>query len=172
MRNSVSYSTEQISKFESVQVVKNGGVTHSLLTALEKDLQGKSIKEIEKFYREQLTKETQKQILQLAQEIEAQLPKNRKNLGKYKLVYAGERLRVELPQTETEAPQSVAQTTEQAQEAARVTYAKDEAQSRIQAFTQEHNIFANIDLDSFPLVADTQGLTGNFTVISDTYIYS
>lgn len=79
------YNKEDISKIQKIEIVKNWWITHSLLKSLNKELS--EVKEIENFYKKNLSENTKKLLSEISTELEKQLPENRKKIKNQKILY-------------------------------------------------------------------------------------
>lgn len=88
MSEKINFTKNQILDLGKISPVEKGWISHSILVALEKNLQGKDIKDIEDFYKNNINSESQKAILKISMEVEKnQIPEDRKKKWNYKIVY-------------------------------------------------------------------------------------
>lgn len=88
MSEKKNFTENQILDLGKISPVEKWWISHSILVALEKDLKGKDIKDIENFYKNNISLDAQKAILKISMEVEKnQIPENRKKKWNYKIVY-------------------------------------------------------------------------------------
>lgn len=96
----INYSKNDISNLWKIKIVEFWWISHSIIKSLNNWL--KDIKEIEEFYKKNLTKETKELILKISKELEKQLPENRKIINNYKILFKNDILDLSFLKEEVE----------------------------------------------------------------------